>query len=133
MKKLDLKLVAFRIPEDDYEKLVSLQTNDLRSVSAVIRNLIRRAINSPVEVKPIELKPLVNLTNPVMPQETIKTPLEIPVRDDSIIESAPLIHKTGRKVSPNTLAIKMAKRAKDMGRPYDISMEQHFHILDELE
>jgi len=132
MKKLDLKLVAFRIPEDDYEKLVSLQTNDLRSVSAVIRNLISRAINSPAEVKPIELKPLVNLANPVE-LETIKTPLEIPVQDDSIIESAPLIHRTGRKVSPNTLAIKMAKRAKDMGRPYDISMEQHFHILDELE
>lgn len=133
MKKLDLKLVAFRIPEDDYEKLVSLQTNDLRSVSAVIRNLISRAINSPAEVKPIELKPLVNLTNPVVP-ETVKTPLEIPVIEDSpVIESVSLIHRTGRRLSPNTLAIKMAKRAKDMGRPYDVNMEQHFHILDELD
>ena len=127
-----MRVLSIRISEADCVKLEKMQTEELPSVSAVIRSILHMAVNAPVEIKQMELKPLSIPTNPVA-LEVVKTPLEIPVQDDSIIESAPLIHRTGRKVSPNTLAIKMAKRAKDMGRPYDISMEQHFHILDELE
>lgn len=128
-----MRVLSIRISEADCVKLEKMQTEDLPSVSAVIRSILHMAVNTSVEIKPPEMKPLSVLTNPVVP-EAVKTPLDIPVIEDSpVIESVSLIHRTGRRLSPNTLAIKMAKRAKDMGRPYDVNMEQHFHILDELD
>lgn len=132
MKKQNFKLIHILVDKDDYSRLQEMQSSKFPSVSHIIRDLIHMAVNTSVEIKPPEMKPLSVLTNPVVP-EVVKTPLEIPViEDSSVIESVSLIHRTGRRLSPNTLAIKMAKRAKDMGRPYDVSMEQHFHILDEL-
>lgn len=131
MEKTDFKLISFRLPESVYDKLVDMQTDDIRSVSAVIRDIINKAINTQLVMKPIELKPLANLENSHIFEEVKKAPLEIPVLNNSpVIESVSLIRGAGRKIDPAMLSVMLAKRAKSMGRPYDVNMEQYFYKLD---
>ena len=128
MEKSDYKLISIRIPEDEYEKLVYMQTNILRSVSAVIRDLIHTAIYIPTNSAPIELKPLENLKNPVM---GVKIPLEIPTPEiSSVVESASLVHKLERKIAPQMRDVIIAKRAQDAGRPYNKDLEPFFKDIN---
>jgi len=133
MEKSDYKLISIRIPEDDYEKLVRMQTNRLRSVSAVIRDLIVTAIYNPTNSAPIELRPLGFLNNPVVSEEIKKVPLEIPVHQEfPVTESASLAdHKFERRVRPPAPRdIIIAKRAQAAGRPYDNSLEPFFDTIN---
>jgi hypothetical protein len=131
MLKNNFKLMHVMVDRDDYAKLEGMQTEQFPSVAAIIRDLIRMAIQSKmVEVKPIELKPMESLQNPVN-MEIKKTPLEVPVIDNSsITESASLVHKLERTFKPQMRDVMIAKRARDAGRAYDKNLEPFFKDLN---
>jgi hypothetical protein len=131
MINVNKNVISIRIDSDDYNKLVEMQTKQFPSVSAIIRDLIRIAIYpKTADVKPVELKPLEPLQNPVN-MELIKEPLEIPVVEvSSVTESASLVHKLERTFQPQMRDVIIAKRAKEFGRPYDKNLEPFFKDIN---
>lgn len=132
MIKRIYRVISFRISEDDYIKLRDMQSESFPSVSAIIRDLIRMAVNSSRDIKSIELKSLENLKNPVASTEIKKT-LEIPVipssEESSVIESATFGHRLGRKSQPNWGLVMRAYRAQKAGKEFDESLEPYFKEL----
>lgn len=128
--------INLRLKKETYDFLRSISESGGPTVSAAIRIAIDKYVHSAVQnnVQPVQLKPLTNLINPVTHSMESKKPLEIPTTEfSSVIESEPLIsHKSERKIRPDLYAVMKARRARDAGREYDVALEQHFHLLDEL-